>query len=342
MDKKYSPRMRAYYWLILGFIVLFSFLAVAAGMFTLQQLHLIHRLSVSTLVSLLAVAIVTIALTSYFLGQRILAPMVKLSSASKEIAKGNYNVTVEDSSKLEEVQTTFRNFNAMVRQLDSVTTLSNDFVANVSHEFKTPLTAIEGYAMLLQDQTLPEKEREEYVEKILLNTHRLTTLVGNVLTLSKIESSQLAPQYTEFRLDEQIRQAVVLLEPQWSKREIVIDAELAEIRVNSCESLLHHVWSNLLSNAVKFSAVGGKISLCLQEQKECVVFTVRDEGCGISKETQAHIFDKFYQADPSHRSEGNGLGLAMVKRIVDLLDGIIEVESEEGNGALFRVILPKN
>lgn len=334
--------MRVYYWSILAFIVLFSFLAVAAGMFTLQQLRLIHKLSVSTLVSLLAVAIVTIALTSYFLGQRILAPMVKLSSASKEVAKGNYNVTVEDSSRLEEVQTTFRNFNAMVRQLDSVTTLSNDFVANVSHEFKTPLTAIEGYAMLLQDQTLPEKEREEYVEKILLNTHRLTTLVGNVLTLSKIESSQLAPQYTDFRLDEQIRQAVVLLEPEWSKREIVIDAELAEIRLNSCESLLLHVWSNLLSNAVKFSALGGKISLRLQEQKECVVFTVRDEGCGISKEAQAHIFDKFYQADPSHRAEGNGLGLAMVKRIVDLLDGVIEVESEEGKGTLFRVILPKN
>lgn len=334
--------MRAYYWLILAFIVLFSFLAVAAGMFTLQQLRLIHKLSVSTLVSLLAVAIVTIALTSYFLGQRILAPMVKLSSASKEVAKGNYNVTVEDSSRLEEVQTTFRNFNAMVRQLDSVTTLSNDFVANVSHEFKTPLTAIEGYAMLLQDQTLPEKEREEYVEKILLNTHRLTTLVGNVLTLSKIESSQLAPQYTVFRMDEQIRQAVVLLEPEWSKREIVIDAELAEITINSCESLLLHVWSNLLSNAAKFSPVGGTIRLYLQEQKECVVFTVRDEGCGISKEAQAHIFDKFYQADASHKAEGNGLGLAMVKRIVDLLDGVIEVESEEGSGALFRVILPKN
>lgn len=334
--------MRAYYWLILAFIVLFSFLALAAGMFTLQQLQLIHKLSVSTLISLLAVAIVTIALTSYFLGQRILAPMVKLSSASKEIAKGNYNVTVEDSSRLEEVQTTFRNFNAMVRQLDSVTTLSNDFVANVSHEFKTPLTAIEGYAMLLQDQTLPEAEREEYVEKILLNTHRLTTLVGNVLTLSKIESSQIAPQYTEFRLDEQIRQAVVLLEPEWSKREIVIDAELAEIRIDSCESLLLHVWSNLLSNAVKFSTVGGKIFLHLQEQKECVVFVIRDEGCGISQEAQTHIFDKFYQADPSHKSEGNGLGLAMVKRIVDRLDGVIEVESEEGKGALFRVILPKN
>lgn len=334
--------MRVYYWSILAFIVLFSFLAVAAGMFTLQQLRLIHKLSVSTLVSLLAVAIVTIALTSYFLGQRILAPMVKLSSASKEVAKGNYNVTVEDSSRLEEVQTTFRNFNAMVRQLDSVTTLSNDFVANVSHEFKTPLTAIEGYAMLLQDQTLPEREREEYVEKILLNTHRLTTLVGNVLTLSKIESSQLAPQYTDFRMDEQIRQAVVLLEPEWSRRELVIDAELAEITINSCESLLLHVWSNLLSNAVKFSPIGGTIRLHLQEQKECVVFTVCDEGCGISKEAQAHIFDKFYQADASHKAEGNGLGLAMVKRIVDLLDGVIEVESEEGKGALFRVILPKN
>ncbi len=341
MDKKYSPRMRVYYWLILTFIVLFSFLAVASGMFALEQLGLIGKLSMSTLISLLAVSVVSIALMGYFLGQRILTPMVKLSKASKEVARGNYNITISDSSKLEEVQTTFRNFNAMVRQLDSVSTLSSDFVANVSHEFKTPLTAIEGYAMLLQDPSLPAKEREEYVDKILYNTHRLTTLVGNILTLSKIESSQLAPQYSDFRLDEQIRQAVVMLEPQWSTKEILFDATLDSVQINSCESLLSHVWTNLISNAIKFSPKGAEIRLRLQNQKECVIFTVQDFGCGISKEERKHIFDKFYQADTSHKSEGNGLGLSMVKRIVELLEGVIEVESTQNEGSLFRVILPK-
>ncbi len=341
MDKKYSPRMRLYYWLILAFIVIFSFSAVASGMFALEQLGLIRKLSVSTLISLLAVAAVSIALMSYFLGQRILAPMVKLSKASKEVAKGNYNITVSDSSKLEEVQTTFRNFNAMVRQLDSVSTLSSDFVANVSHEFKTPLTAIEGYAMLLQDRSLPEEERAEYVEKILYNTSRLTTLVGNILALSKIESAQLAPQYSDFRLDEQIRQAVVMLEAEWGSKNISFNASLESITVNSCESLLLHVWTNLISNAIKFSPDDAQISLELKSQKECVVVTVEDYGCGMSDDVQAHIFDKFYQADTSHRSEGNGLGLSMVKRIIELLEGIIEVESIPEQGSVFRVILPK-
>lgn len=341
MDKKYSPRMRVYYWLILTFIVLFSFTAVASSMFALDRLGLIPKLSLSTLISLLAVAMVSISLMSYFLGQRILAPMVKLSKASKEVAKGNYNITVSDSSKLEEVQTTFRNFNAMVKQLDSVSTLSSDFVANVSHEFKTPLTAIEGYATLLQDETLPEDERAEYVEKILYNTHRLTSLVGNILTLSKIESAQLAPQYTDFRLDEQIRQAVVMLEAQWGSRGISFDASLESVQINSCESLLLHVWTNLLSNAIKFSTEASVIELRLKNQKECVIVTVRDHGCGMDEEVQTHIFDKFYQADTSHKAEGNGLGLSMVKHIVELLEGVIEVESAPNHGTTFRVILPK-
>lgn len=341
MKPKLSPRMRTYYYLIVSIIVLCSAALVTGVLFLLDITGTQYHLSFGTLAALFVVSAVAGALLSYFVGRRILAPMVKLSQASREVAKGNYNTTVTDSSKLEEVQTTFRNFNAMVRQLDSVATLSNDFVANVSHEFKTPLTAIEGYAMLLQDPALPEPEREEYVDKILFNTRRLTTLVGNILTLSKIESAQLAPQYTRFRLDEQIRQAVVALEPEWSKKNLSFDAELAPVLLHSSEGLLQQVWSNLLSNAIKFSNDAGTIRLQLFEQKECVVVTVQDFGCGIAPEAQTHIFEKFYQADSSHMAEGNGLGLAMVKRIVELLDGVVEVESRENAGALFRVVLPK-
>lgn len=341
MKPKLSVRMRTYYYIIIGIVVICSAALVAAALFIMDHIETSPALSFSTVAAIFVVAIVVGALMSYFIGQRVLTPMVKLSQASKEVAKGNFDITVSDTSKLDEVQTTFRNFNAMVRQLKSTATLSNDFVANVSHEFKTPLNAIEGYAMLLQDPGLSKEEREEYLEKILYNTQRMTALVGNVLTLTKLENKALADSFTEFRLDAQIRQTVVFLEREWAARELRIDAQLDAVQFCGCESLLPHVWSNLLSNAICASVAGGCIRLRLLEQTECIVFTVTDEGCGMSDEVQARIFDKFYQADPSHNSSGNGLGLPLVKHIVELCDGVIEVESEVGKGSTFRVILPK-
>lgn len=340
-QRKYSLRMRTYYMLIVFVIVLFSFAAVAGALFLLQRFGVIHKLNYSALLGLLVAAAVAGGLMSYFIGRRILAPMVKLSNASKEVARGNYTITVEDSSKMEEVQTTFRNFNAMVRELNSISTLSNDFIANVSHEFKTPLTAIEGYAMLLQDSALSHAEREEYLNKILFNTHRLSTLVGNILLLSKMESKSLSEQSTCFRLDEQLRQAVVALEPQWTEKDISFDAVLDPVSMTGCERLLSQVWTNLIGNAIKFSEEGQEIAIRLLEQTECVVVSIRDHGCGMTPEVQAHIFEKFYQGDTSRRSMGNGLGLALVKRIVELSQGVIEVDSAPGEGSTFRVILPK-
>lgn len=341
MNEKLSPRMRTYYYLIIFIIILFSAGMVAGVLFLLDALGVVYQLSFSMLVSLFVVAAVAAALMSYFIGRRILAPMVKLSKASKEVARGNFNITVSDSSKLEEVQTTFRNFNAMVRELNSISTLSNDFVANVSHEFKTPLTAIEGYAMLLQEPTLTAEERGEYLDKILYNTHRLSDLVGNILMLSKIESKSLAEQYKDFRLDEQIRQAVVSLEAVWVEKDIVFNVDLDEVTLNGCEALLMHVWTNLISNAVKFSERGQSIEIRLLDQKECVVVSITDHGCGMTQEVQERIFEKFYQGDASHKSLGNGLGLSLVKRIVELSDGLIEVVSKPKKGSTFRVILPK-
>ena len=340
-QRKYSLRMRTYYLLIIFVVVVISFAAVAGALYLLQRLNVIHNLNFSTLLGLLFVSAIAGGLVSFFIGRRLLAPMVKLSNASKEVARGNFRITVEDGSKLEEVQTTFRNFNAMVRELDSISTLSNDFVANVSHEFKTPLTAIEGYAMLLQDSALSQAEREEYLNKILLNIHRLSTLVGNILMLSKIESKSLSEQSVVFRLDEQIRQAVVALEPQWTEKNIGFDAVLDPVSITGCESLLGQVWTNLIGNAIKFSEPGQEIGIRLLEQTECVVVSVTDHGCGMTPEVQKHIFEKFYQGDSSRKSLGNGLGLALVKRIVELSQGVVEVESAPEQGATFRVILPK-
>ena len=341
MDYKLSPRMRLYFYLIVSVIVLITFGAVIAVLLVLRRSGDMASPGILSLASLVLVSLVASGLMSVFIGRRILTPMLKLSNASKEVAHGNFTVSVSDSSKLEEVQTTFRNFNAMVQELNSITTLSNDFIANVSHEFKTPLTAVEGYAMLLQDKELSDAEREEYLDKILYNTHRLSTLVENILILSKLESGPLPEQYTDFRLDEQLRQAVVILEPEWAKKSLSFDVQLDEVTFHGCESLLSHVWTNLLSNAVKFSAPGQEISLRLLEQTTCVVATVTDHGCGMDEATARRSFEKFYQGDTSRRADGNGLGLALVKRIVELSDGVIEVDSAPNQGSTFRVILPK-
>ena len=341
MEYKLSPRMRLYFYLIVSIIVLITFGAVIAVLLILKRTGSVDSPGALTLASLVLVSLVASGLMSVFIGRRILTPMLKLSNASKEVAQGNFNVSVSDSSKLEEVQTTFRNFNAMVQELNSITTLSNDFVANVSHEFKTPLTAVEGYAMLLQDGDLSPAEREEYLDKILYNTHRLSSLVENILILSKLESRPLPEQYTDFRLDEQLRQAVVILEAEWEKKKLSFDVQLDEVTVHGCESLLSHVWTNLLSNAIKFSEPGQEIALRLLEQTTCVVVTVADHGCGMDEATVRRSFEKFYQGDTSRRAEGNGLGLALVKRIVELSDGVIEVDSTLGKGTTFRVVLPK-
>lgn len=342
MPEKLSPRMRTYYILIVAVIVLFSFGAIAGLLYLLEGLGVIPSLGIYTLISLLLVSGITVALMSYFIGRRVLTPLVKLSSASKEVARGNFDVTVSDSSKMEEVQSTFRNFNAMVRELKSISTLSSDFIANVSHEFKTPLSVIEGYAMLLQDDRLTAQEREDYLNKILVNTRRLNTLVGNILMLSKMETKPLPEQYTRFRLDEQLRQVVAQLEPQWSVKGISFRVRLDEVELLGWEQVLPYVWSNLISNAIKFSPSGSVIALTLLEQRECAVVTVSDRGCGMEPDVQKRIFEKFYQGDTSHKAEGNGLGLALVRQIVELSQGVVEVESQPGKGSTFRVILPKS
>lgn len=342
MPEKLSPRMRTYYILIVAVIVLFSFGAIAGLLYLLEGLGVIPSLGIYTLISLLLVSGITVALMSYFIGRRVLTPLVKLSSASKEVARGDFDVTVSDSSKMEEVQSTFRNFNAMVRELKSISTLSSDFIANVSHEFKTPLSVIEGYAMLLQDDRLTAQEREDYLNKILVNTRRLNTLVGNILMLSKMETKPLPEQYTRFRLDEQLRQVVAQLEPQWSAKGISFRVRLDEVELLGWEQVLPYVWSNLISNAIKFSPSGSVIALTLLEQRECAVVTVSDRGCGMEPDVQERIFEKFYQGDTSHKAEGNGLGLALVRQIVELSQGVVEVESQPGKGSTFRVILPKS
>lgn len=275
-----------------------------------------------------------------FLSRWFFDPITKLSRAMRQVASGDFKVRLETDSSISEIQELYSNFNLMAGELGTTEILQTDFVSNVSHEFKTPISAIEGYATLLQDERCKPGERRQYTDKILLNTRRLSELVGNILLLSRLDNQSIQGKKSLFRLDEQIRQAIVLLEPKWSEKDIEFDVELESLEYTGSEALLFHVWSNLIGNAVKFNSSGGYVGVRLERKKGGVRVQVDDNGPGIPEESLEHIFDKFYQSDSSHKSEGNGLGLALVKRILVLSGGSICAENLSGGGCRFTVFLP--
>lgn len=277
---------------------------------------------------------------SFFIGWVIFTPIRRLQEAMDAVSEGDFNVSVPNRTHIREIESINHSFDVMVRELQATEMLQSDFVSNVSHEFKTPLNAIEGYATLLQDESLSESERAAYLEKILLNTQRMSALVGNILLLSKLDTNAIEGQKRLYRLDEQIRQAIVFLEPKWSEKGIEFDVELDEISYYGNEGLLFHVWSNLIGNAVKFVPTGGYVRMMLRRIGSQLVYTVEDNGPGIAEESMKHIYEKFYQSDTSHKEEGNGLGLALVKKILDTADGKISAENLSGGGCRFTVALP--
>ena len=278
-------------------------------------------------------------LITSFINARLLEPITRLSKAMKEVSQGDFEQHLETNSRIAEVGESYQSFNVMTKELRATEVLQMDFVSNVSHEFKTPINAIEGYTMLLQGEELSQ-EQEEYVEKILFNTQRLSGLVGNILLLSKLENQNIPMKKTEYRLDEQIRQAFLSLETKWTEKEIGFQVELEEVKYTGNEGLFMHIWMNLLDNAIKFSPAKGTIMMFLKQEKDSVMFILEDEGPGIEDDVKTRIFDKFYQADGSHKAEGNGLGLALVKRIVDSAGGTIKAENREYGGCRFVVELP--
>lgn len=279
------------------------------------------------------------AITNY-ITHSFIDPITQLGDAMKEVAGGNFQVSVTCSSKLKEVTDIYDNFNLMVKELGATETLQTDFISNVSHEFKTPINAIEGYASLLQDHQQTQQEQDEYIEKILFNTRRLSSLTGNILLLSKINTQSIKPQRTSFRLDEQVRQAILALEQKWTEKNIDLDVELDKIQYSGYENLLIHVWTNLIDNAIKFDPPDGMICLRMRQSDDSVVFTIEDNGPGIAPEDRERIFHKFYQSDSSRKMDGNGLGLSLVKQIVELSGGTVSVDNLPDAGCRFTVQLP--
>ncbi len=293
-------------------------------------------------IQFIAIGLVVIGVATRLFSKIFFDPIKKLREAMQKAADGDFSVRLNTKIASHEIQEVNAGFNLLMEELSATEILQVDFVSNVSHEFKTPINAIEGYTTLLQGCENLSAEQQEYVEKIIFNTERLSTLVGNILLLSKIENQSIQTNQTRFRLDEQIRQSIVALEGAWEKKDIEFDAELESVSYTGSESLLHHVWDNVIGNAIKFSPVGSEIKIRLSKAQGIITVTVEDRGPGLSEKTQKHIFDKFYQGDPSHKAEGNGLGLALVMRILTICHGEIKAENREGGGSCFTITLVAN
>lgn len=335
MNKKRRSGLWLYFAGLVFATIAAVFIVVTVLWVVLYKLQIIsidpHNRHIPILV-LLLISLLIGGSVSVFVGRLIIRPVQNIGNAFEALSKGNFDVKVPENERISEIREMARQFNAMTYDLSHIETLRSDFVANVSHEFKTPIAAIEGYAMLLQNHSLSDEKHDRYVDKILENSRRLTKLSGNVLMLSKLENQETVLDKKEFRLDEQLRKAVLLLESKWTEKEIEFDMELQKLVYYGSEQLLSQVWVNIIDNAVKHSPKGGIIQISLSESDSFVTVTVTDSGDGMSEEVQKHMTEKFYQGDSSHKAEGNGLGLALVKRIVELCRGEIGVKSSPGKG----------
>lgn len=272
-------------------------------------------------------------------------PTKRIVSAGEKITSGDFSVRVEsfgDNYAYESFNNIIDCFNKMAQELGSVETLRTDFIANVSHELKTPLAVMQNYGTMLQSPDLPDEKRIEYAKGVIENSRRLASLITNILKLNKLENQQIFPVSERFDLSEQLCESLLQFEEVWEQKGIEIETDIEdEININSDSELLSLVWNNLLSNAFKFTESGGAVSVALTADESFATVKISDTGCGISPETGAHIFEKFYQGDTSHAIQGNGLGLALVKRVVDIMNGEIAVESEIGKGSTFTVKLKR-
>ncbi len=296
-----------------------------------------HALTI--LFGLLIVSVVIGTALAALFGKGPLRPLGKLIEATKQIAAGNFDVRVEFKGPREVLELA-NSFNTMAKELSSIETLRTDFVNNVSHEFKTPVSSILGFARLLQKNTISEADRNEYLGIIVTESLRLQKMASNVLTLSKLDNQQIAPESATFLLDEQLRQMILLLEPQWKKKHLTMDVDLHSVKYTGNEELLCQVWINLLDNAIKFSPIGATVEISLQVKEGVLEVAIADYGIGMDEETKEHLFDRFYQSDKSRSTEGNGLGLSLVYRILQLYGGEISVDSTQSEGSCFTIKLP--
>ena len=271
-------------------------------------------------------------------------PVRQITAAAEKIMQGDFSVRVPPihGAGTDGFNQIGDAINKMAQELSGTETLRTDFIANVSHELKTPLAVMGNYATMLQRPGITEEEKNQYASAISEAARKLAQLITNILKLNKLENQRIFPQAAEFDLSEQLRESLLQFEDAWERKNLLIETDIEDgVRIRSDAELLNLVWSNLISNAVKFTPDGGAVHVSMQAEGSSVTVSVRDTGCGMSPETGMHIFEKFYQGDTSHATQGNGLGLALVKRVMDILHGEIGVHSICGEGSTFTVKLKR-
>ena len=271
-------------------------------------------------------------------------PIQEIRKAARKVAEGDFTVRVPSQrkdDKKDDVEVLIDDFNKMIEELATIETLKGDFIANISHEIKTPLAVIQSYASAMLKDSLPMDKRMEYTNTILEASKKLSTLVTTVLKMNKLDNQEIIQKHT-YSLDEQLRCSILALEDKFEEKDIMLEVELEEVMITTDESLMEIVWNNLLTNAIKFTQSKGTVSIKLKNEKDKIIVSISDTGCGMSKKTIEHMFDRFYQGDISHSAIGNGLGLSLVKRVIDLVEGEIMVDSECGVGTEFTMILKEN
>lgn len=280
-------------------------------------------------------------LFTYFFSKIIYKKLNQIISGIHQVADGNYDITL-NARKLSPFTEVAENFNKMTAELRSVETLRNDFINDFSHEFKTPITSINGFATLLLDTEVPEAEKRQYLQIIADESERLAALSRQTLMMSRLDNQQSIPDKSPYALDEQIKQNIILLSREWTDKKIDMGVDLTPVTYCGNADLMSHIWMNLLNNAIKFTPECGSIDVAMRQEGNEILVCVSDTGKGMTEEQIAHIFNKYYQADPSHATKGMGLGLSIAHRIVELCGGRIEVTSTPGAGSTFTVRLPKS
>ena len=341
LETRFPPSLFAIY---LGILLLMS--GIHTGLVTLvneYQWNSLIQIAIPVVYWTLVSAGLTI-FTRHKIIKTYDRPMKELARAADQVAKGDFSVYIpplHTSNHHDYLDLMFLDFNKMVAELGSIETMRTDFIANVSHEIKTPLAVIQNYAQLLQKPNLTREEEETYTAAILDSTHRLSALITNILKLNKLESQQITPRFEAYDLCRQLSDCALGFESVWENKDIEFEADMEDrATIYADESLMELVWNNLLSNAFKFTEPGGSVTLRQTSDGDMVTVEVSDTGCGISQKAREHIFDKFYQGDTSHAMEGNGLGLALALRVLQIMGASIKVESEEGKGTTFIVQIP--
>lgn len=332
---------------ISAMLTLQTFFVVLIVMVIATAIALMYRVAITDMhmigvLSMLVPIVVLVTLVNFLFTRFIYRYLDKISDAMQKVADGDYTVRL-DAEKDQPFRELYRNFNTMAEELGGVEMLKNDFINGYAHELRTPITSINGFAeMLLNDDgTLSREEKRSYLEIIASESRRLADLAGNSLLMSRLDTQKIIPDKKPFSLDEQLRRCSILLSGQWTEKELDMTMDLDEAVYVGDYDLMQHLWINLLTNAVKYTPKGGSITVTLKNEEKFIAVSVADTGKGIPPEDRERIFDKYYQTDKSHSKRGLGLGLAICKRIVQLCNGSLTVESDVGVGSTFTVKLPK-